>query len=56
MEVRCKMEIDTRVIEIMRENGMDVTNQKLILDCSIIYITGQQDILKEQVKELKNEK
>jgi len=48
------MDTKKRVIEIMKENNMDVNNKILVIDFSILYITAQRDLLAQQLEEMKN--
>jgi hypothetical protein len=42
------MQTKNRVLEIMKEERMDVTNKLLVINCQIIYTTAQRDLLIEQ--------
>jgi len=45
--------IKNRVIEIMKSEGMDTTNQKLVLNLCILYLQAQNDYIKQQMQEAK---
>ena len=49
------MKIIKRVKQIMKQNGMDTNNEMLVLDFSIVYLKAQQDLLKQQLEEVKDD-
>lgn len=47
------MKIDNRVLELMKEQGLDTKDEILVINIAIIYATAQQDLLKQQLKNMK---
>jgi len=45
-----ELEMKERVKELMIEQGLDVSNQMLVMDITIIYLQAQRDLLIEQHK------
>lgn len=45
-------QIDKRIVELMKENKLNVNDKKLRIDLAIIYTEAQRDLLKENIKEL----
>jgi len=43
-----ELEMKERVKELMIEQGLDVSNQMLVMDITIIYLQAQRDLLIEQ--------
>jgi hypothetical protein len=50
------MTTDERVVEIMKENNMNTKDNLLVMNCAIIYVTAQRDLLVEQVNQQKETK
>jgi len=48
-----ELEVKERVKELMIEQGLDVSNQMLVMDITIIYLQAQRDSLIEQHEESK---
>jgi len=46
-----ELEMKERVKELMIEQGLDVSNQMLVMDITIIYLQAQRDSLIEQHEE-----
>lgn len=47
------MKIDNRVLELMKEQGLNTKDEILVIDIAIIYEIAQQDLLKQQLKNMK---
>jgi len=45
-----ELEMKERVKELMIEQALDVSNQMLVMDITIIYLQAQRDLLIEQHK------
>jgi len=43
-----ELEMKERVKELMIEQALDVSNQMLVMDITIIYLRAQRDLLIEQ--------
>jgi len=48
-----EIEITNRIKELMIEQGLDVSNELLAMDITIIYLQAQRDSLIEQHEEAK---
>jgi len=48
-----QIEIINRIKELMIEQGMDTSNEMLVLDITIIYVQAQRDLLVQQREESK---
>jgi len=46
-------EIINRIKDLMIEQGMDTSNEMLVLDITIIYVQAQRDLLVQQREESK---
>ncbi|OQA30099.1 MAG: hypothetical protein BWY55_00955 [archaeon ADurb.Bin336] len=46
-------EMEQRVLELMKKNRMNTNDEILFIDIVTIYAQAQQDLLKKQLKELK---
>jgi len=43
-----QIEINNRIKELMIEQGLDTSNEMLVLDITIIYVQAQRDLLVQQ--------
>ena len=48
-----QIEINNRLKELMIEQGLDTSNEMLVLDITIIYVQAQRDLLVQQREESK---
>jgi len=48
-----QIEINKRIKELMIEQGLDTSNEMLVLDITIIYVQAQRDLLVQQREESK---
>ena len=48
-----EIEISNRIKDLMIELGLDVSNEMLILNITIIYLQAQRDLLVQQREESK---
>jgi len=44
--------MNKRIIELMKENGMNINDELLVSNVTIIYMTAQRDFIKEQLEDL----
>ena len=45
------MNVQKRVKKLMKENGLDHTDELVVLKTTIIYVEGQRDFIKERQNE-----
>ena len=45
-------QINKRILELMKENKLNINDEKLRIDLAIIYTEAQRDLLKEQIQEI----
>ena len=48
-----QVQINKRIKELMIEQGLDTSNEMLVLDITIIYVQAQRDLLVQQREESK---
>ena len=46
-----EMLLVNRVKQIMKEENLDIKNEMLVLNMSIIYVKAQADLLRQQLEE-----
>ncbi len=43
------MKTENRIIQIMKEEGMDTNDELLVVNVTLVYHMAQRDLLKEQM-------